>query len=168
MDSIEELFKYYYRPLCMYATSIMGSTDSVEDIVMDSFVDLWNRQKAIQITNTKSYLYRSVRNACYDLYNTSKNHSSLDLSSANDVVEEEAVDDSERRARLWTAIDALPSKCRKIFLMSKIENKTYGEIAQQLGISIKTVEAQMTKALKRLRSCTRDIYNYILFFFTLH
>lgn len=165
MDILEENFKLHYRPLCMYATSMLGTTDNVEDIVLDCFVKLWDVLKVKHIDNIKNYLYKSVRNACYD----ARSHSSiseLDIDSAENITQTEVEDNSELAARLWTAIDSLPERCKKIFLMSKLEDKSYSEIAEELGVSVKTVEAQVTKAYKRLRTKAKDIYYFVLSFFS--
>ena len=77
-----------------------------------------------------------------------------------DLTEEERIIRSERDARLWTAIDHLPTERKKIFLLSKRDGLTYQEIATELGISIKTVEHQISKALKTLRETAIKIYTF--------
>lgn len=89
----------------------------------------------------------------------------MDIDSAENITQTEVEDNSELAARLWTAIDSLPERCKKIFLMSKLEDKSYSEIAEELGVSVKTVEAQVTKAYKRLRTKAKDIYYFVLSFF---
>ena len=166
---IDETFRLYYRPLCMYATSLLGDTNSVEDIVMECFIRWWNKIKAnTPVLNTKSYLFISVRNACYDANkHTSSTPSFVDIEKAEDKADiNEDEDNSERAAQLWTAIDSLPKRCREIFLMSKRDQDTYAEIAEKLHLSIKTVEAQITKAYKILRGEARKIYFFIFSLFS--
>lgn len=153
----------YYRPLCLYAISLLECVDDAEDIVMDCFVKLWNRNKTGAIINdVKSYLYLMVRNACYD--DNKKKGKIPEFVDVNLVDAESNLDDNERftetAANLWTAIDTLPKQCRRIFLMSKRDGMKYSEIAEKLGLSIKTVEVQIGKAYKVLRGKAKDIYSY--------
>ncbi|MCO6026143.1 RNA polymerase sigma-70 factor [Prevotella cerevisiae] len=166
-EDIDEIFRLYYRPLCMYATSLLKGTNNVEDIVMECFIHLWDKLKTnAPILNTKSYLFISVRNACYDAHKRiSSTPSFVDIENAKDTVDiNDEEENSEWAAQLWTAIDTLPNRCREIFLMSKREQKTYEEIAKELHLSVKTVETQISKAYRILRGEIRKIY---LFFFSL-
>lgn len=162
MPKIEEIFKLYYRPLCIYAIGILKDVNSAEDVVMDSYVRFWNRQKDIQIDDIKNYLYTTVRNACYDL-NRKKQKMPFTVGLnlvENEINQKENEKISEIAANLWTAIDTLPHQCRKIFLMSKRDGMKYSEIAEELDVSIKTVEAQISKAYKVLRGKTKHIYTF--------
>ena len=73
------------------------------------------------------------------------------------------MDEAVVAARLWTAIDALPDRCREVFLMAKRDGMTYREIAEELGISERTVEHQVSKALRLLRSTGKDFFRLLLF-----
>lgn len=134
----------------MYALRILGDPDIAEDVVEEVFVKIWQKsEEGLELKNIDRYLYQCVRNECLSW-----------LRSRNEVVglveieeiNEEIIDTSERDACLWRAIDALPEKCRKVFLLSKGEGKSNAEIADLLGISVKTVKNQMTKAFSRLRN----------------
>lgn len=166
LKDIEGLFRLYYRPLCLFATHLLKDTNLVEDVVMDSYIKLWDKMKEEDIRSPKNYLYMTVRHSCYD-----KNEAIATTASIEDTISnlpDEANDLEELsmiEARLWTAIDTLPTKCRQIFLMSKRDNMTYQEIADELHLSIKTVEAQIGKAYKRLRETGRNIYHFLLSFF---
>ncbi|MDE6786874.1 MAG: sigma-70 family RNA polymerase sigma factor, partial [Muribaculaceae bacterium] len=94
-----------------------------------------------------------VRNICLSYLRDRKEM--LDESNLPEVSEDE-IDTSFRDARIWKAIDGLPEKCREVFLMSKRDGLTNEEIAEELGISIKTVKNQMTKAFSRLRDALSD------------
>lgn len=160
MYNFNDLFNLYYRSLCMYAIHLVDD-DSVEDIVMECYIKLWNRlNNGEHIDDVKNYLFIAVRNACYDL--NRKNCSSNDfiqIEQVKDVIPLNCDDDrSYREARLWKAIDSLPKKCREIFLMSKRDELTYVEIANELNLSVKTVEAQIGKAYKILRGKAMEIY----------
>ena len=132
--NIEAAFKLLYRPLCLYAMHYLcGNIDEAEDVVEDCFVKLWEHQS----DHPKSYLYASVRNACIDHLRKSKNivvdMEPKDLEGF--ITDDEAQERSEREAKLWSAIDKLPERCRLIFLMSKRDGLKYKDIAESLGIS---------------------------------
>ena len=128
----------------------LDDTQTVEDVVQDVFVRLLQTDEQPQ--NVRAWLYTAVRNRCIDLLRQSS-HSveplAVGLEAATD---EEQQERSLREARLWEAIDALPARCREVFLLSKRDGLTYAQIAQRLGLSEKTVEHQVSKALKRLRA----------------
>ncbi|MDE5996864.1 MAG: sigma-70 family RNA polymerase sigma factor, partial [Muribaculaceae bacterium] len=94
------------------------------------------------------YMYRMVHNGCISFLRSKKETVGLEFVPEAD---EEAVDTSERDAMIWKAIDELPDKCREIFLLSKRDGLSNDEIALQMGVSVKTVKNQMTKAFSRLR-----------------
>lgn len=98
-------------------------------------------------------IYRCVRNECLTYLSIQENKAGEELIPD---IGEEVIDTSFRDARIWKAIDELPEKCREIFLMSKRDGYSNEEIAEELGISIKTVKNQMTKALNRLREALSD------------
>jgi RNA polymerase sigma-70 factor (ECF subfamily) len=155
--NIEAAFKLLYRPLCLYAMHYLyGNIDNAEDVVEDCFVKLWEHQP----DNPKSFLYTTVRNACIDRLRKSK-CVPIDIEPKDIegyITDEEAQDRSEREAKLWVAIDRLPERCRQVFLMSKRDGMKYKEIAESLGISERTVEHQVSKALKELRGNRKEIY----------
>lgn len=158
-EDVEGLFRFHYRKLCLYATHIVGDVDAAEDIVMEQFVKLAERserQTAVQFP--KSYLYQMVRNASLDAVRTSSVVLAADVEDDLPDDEDELEERLGREARLWMQIDRLPPACRRILLMSKQKDMSYKEIAASLGISIKTVEAQIGKAYKTLRGKAHEIY----------
>ena len=141
------LFRYHYRPLCLYALHYLQDLDAAEDIVQESFLRLIERiRKGAEIENTKAYrcidYLRNAGNKCEDI----KPH---DIDG--EISDEEAADRSLNEAELWTAIDALPARQREVLLMSKRDGMRYREIADELNISIKTVEHLISRALRTLR-----------------
>ena len=145
----DNYFRKLYLPLGMYALRIVGDADIAEDLVADSFSKVWQRiLEGIAIENFKAYMYMTVRNECF-LYLRNKKESES-IENIPDITEE-LIDTSERDAKIWKAIDELPPKCREIFLLSKRDGLSNEEIAQEMGISIKTVKNQITKAFSRLR-----------------
>ena len=171
MQEIDLVFQQYYRPLCLYATHYLHDVDEAEDVVQDCFVRLLQRgmeandaSSRIQAfsfpQHLKSFLYTSVRNACIDHLRRQSpiatDVSPTDLSG--EITDEQAQDSSFHEAELWTAIEQLPDRCREIFLMSKRDGMTYREIAEELNLSEKTVEHQISKALKTLRGKKDDFF----------
>lgn len=160
---IDEAFRCYYKPLCLYAMHYLHDIDLVEDVVQDCFAELWGRMNAEKtVSSVKSYLYMMVRNSCLD---TLKKDNQIDFNSspsglADIIPDEEAEERSLIEARLWTAIDSLPEKCREVFLLSKRDGLKYKEIADKLNISAKTVENQVAKAMKILKEGAIKIYNF--------
>ena len=161
--TINEAFRLYYRPLCLYALHYLGDTEEVEDVVQDCFVDLWVRMKADRTPNenVKSYMYSMVRNRCLDARSPGlalRDLRPLDLEDP--LTDEECEERSFVEARLWTAIDALPTRCREAFLLSKRDGLTYEEIARRLDISVNTVRNHVSKALKILKEGGRTVYYF--------
>lgn len=160
---MESLFHYNYRPLCLYALHYLGNADSAEDVVQESFAALWEKlQEGVAISNRKAYLYMMVRNRCLDqLRRKGILTESLKPYDTYGIIEDDdAQERSQTEARLWTAIDSLPEKCRQIFLMSKRDGLKYMEIADELGISENTVRNQISKALKILKDGVVKIYSF--------
>lgn len=170
MKEIGLVFQQYYRPLCLYALHYLHDLDEAEDVVQDCFVRMLEaeRREADSLTSglslpnpqkQKSFLYISVRNACIDKLRRKnpivQDVSPSDLSGV--ISDEQAVDSAGREAELWTAIEQLPDRCREIFLLSKRDGMTYREIAEELCLSEKTVEHQISKALKTLRGRKDDL-----------
>lgn len=142
-------FRKMYLTLGMYALRIVDDAQSAEDLVEDAFMKAWQAiEDGKEIDDFKAYMYRSVRNGCISFIRSRKETVGLDNIPEAD---EEAVDTSERDAMIWKAIDELPEKCREVFLLSKRDGLSNDEIAERMGVSVKTVKNQMTKAFSRLR-----------------
>ena len=148
-QEFDKYFRKLYLPLGMYALRIIGDSQISEDLVSDAFTKVWQKiGEGIEINNFRAYMYQSVRNECLTFLRNKKDF--IGLEEIPDI-NEETIDTSERDAKIWKAIDELPEKCRKVFLLSKQEGLSNEEIAQDMEISIKTVKNQMTKAFSRLR-----------------
>lgn len=162
---MDHAFRQYYRPLCLYALHYLSDTEDAEDAVQDCFAELWERiNQGRMIADLKSYLFTMVRNHCLD---SLKRSNAIDVSVsptdlADCVPEEEYEERSFVEARLWTAIDSLPERCREALLLSKRDGLKYEEIAERQGVSVNTVKNQVSKALKVLKEGGRKIY---MFFF---
>lgn len=137
-------------PLGMYALRITQSVADAEDCVQAAFAAAWKAVgEGFEPRDFKAYMYGAVRNAAIDFVRRAMPSRSLEESD-NDVTAEE-VDTSERDAKIWRAVDALPPQCRTILLMAKRDGMRQADIAEELGISIKTVENQLAKAMSKLR-----------------
>lgn len=136
-----------------------------EDVVQECFATLWEKLEAgLAVTNRRAYLYMTVRNRCLDqLRRKGMQTESLKPYDTYGIIDDDdAQERSQIEARLWTAIDSLPEKCREVFLMSKRDGLKYEEIATELGISENTVRNQISKALKVLKDGAIKIF---MFFF---
>jgi RNA polymerase sigma-70 factor (ECF subfamily) len=154
--AFEVVFRRWYEPLCHYACRLTdGDMDEAEDIVQQAFVKLWESRAKLHVHwSLKAYLYKTVHNACLNRLRSQQVKSKyLDFTAQQPDAMQTMPDDTapELRERFQHALDTLPPQCRHIFELSRFEALKYREIADQLGISIKTVETQMGKALRVLR-----------------
>ena len=157
------LFESYYVPLCRYARLILKSEQSAEEVVMNVFIYIWENRTRIGIKSSLcAYLFRSVRNRCINYLRD--NDPSVYLSDVMVELCSEENRDMEVE-ELNHFILSLPDKCRDVFLKSRNEEMSNREIAEQLNISVKTVEAQITKALKTIRSYITDKMVILWMFF---
>ena len=153
----ESVFRRYYQNLCTYCLGILGDAEKTEDIVQDAFAYLWeNRNSIIIQTSLKSYLYTTVRNGALKLLRTKvmeQKHNSKLLEFIEYLEASDDLDEELTHLKLVEdCIDNLPSQCKKVFLMSVLDQKSYKEIAADLNISINTVKAHVTKAYRLVRS----------------
>ncbi len=166
------MFNEYYQPLCNYALKFTKDLDKAEDMVQDVFVKLWNRKQIIdKEKNWTSYLFLMVKNQCLDEYKRNNIGAKVtqEYYKVNDKEVYLTVDDKEVEyylmlEKLNQSIQALPPKCREIFTLNKLQGVTQIEIADSMGISIKTVEAQMAKAYKIIKaSLVTKLILFIIF-----
>lgn len=150
----ETYFRQLYMPLGMYALRMVNDADVAEDLVQDAFVKAWTYAgEGRRIDSFAPFMYRIVRNVCLTYLRDRRETVGEECIPEAD---DEAIDTSFRDARIWKAIDDLPAQCRRVFLLSKRDGLSNEEIAEELGISVKTVKNQMTKAFSRLREALSD------------
>lgn len=158
----ETVFRQYYAPLCQYARSMLGDADEAEEVVQSMFLAIWERRESLLITTSlKSYLYRAVHNRCLSRLSQQANQASHRKLAATELYAEatsptQSLLHDELSSRLQRAIGQLPEQCRRVFELSRFEELSYKEIADKLGIATKTVENQIGKALRLLRSELSD------------
>ncbi len=160
----------YYTKLCVYANSLIKDIYSAEDIVQNVLLKVWEQREKLKTElSLKSFLYKSVYNEFIDTYRKNQSLFSLEkiyFEALNTVVQDE---DSESLQNVLKAVNSeiqnLPPKCKEVFIMSKKEGLTNIEIAEHLDVSLKTVEAQITKAFSILRKSLQTKISSILFLF---
>lgn len=162
MEGFEALFREHYSRLCGYALRFVRDSIEAEEIVQDLFYKLWERRDDISINSSvKSYLFSAVHNRCLKyiehqaVENKYRNYY-LNHESEIDLDGNESAALSELQQAIERTLNALPERCRKIFRLNRFEGLKYNEIARELSISVKTVEANMGKALKLLRKSLKD------------
>lgn len=156
-SAFEIVFNQYFKPLCNYAFRFLDEFEEAEEIVQDVFVKFWEKCDTIaEDSSLKSYLYRSVHNTCLNYLKHLKVRDSYrqHVMEQMDRYSEMKFDGDVEvnvQAEIYKAIDELPPQCQKIFKLSRFEGLKYQEIADHMGLSIKTIEVQMGKALRVLR-----------------
>ena len=157
IKTFEMIFRHYYNSLCMYAFSITGRKDISEEAVQDVFYNLWKGREQISILNSlKNYLYGAVKNHSLRYREHLKVQEIHRDHVMNDNPEterspQELLEYKELEEIIRNILNKLPERRKQIFQMHRIDGKKYKEIAEFYSISVKTVEAEMTKAYHALR-----------------
>lgn len=169
-SAFEMIFKTYYQPLCRYAYSFLQDKEEAEEVVQTSLITVWEKRQALSIeTSLKSYLYRMVRNSCLNVIKhvrVKQQHAAHELYVKEVAYESVAhkIQAAELETKIMQALKVLPEQCRLVFQLSRFEELKYQEIADQLQISVKTVENHMGKALKLMREQLKDYLPLFLIF----
>lgn len=168
LTAFEMLFRTFYQPLCNYAYTFTQDRDEAEEVVQSTFLSIWEKYKTLEIhTAMKPYLYAMVRNSCLNIIKHEKikqQHVQTEMVMGERSIESvtNTVLATELDDRIQKAMEKLPEQCRIIFKLSRFEELKYAEIAEHLGLSIKTVENQMGKALKIMREQLKDYLPLLL------
>lgn len=154
----EWVYKLYFKSLYGYAFALLQTDFEAEEIVQKLFVAIWEKKETLQIqTSLKSYLYRSIHNACMNRIKHEKvkqqytSHTTHVMKTVKPKNPSQVTQYKELKTSLIKALEELPEQCRTVFQLSRFDGLKYKEIANQLGISEKTVENHMGKALKLMR-----------------
>lgn len=157
-SALRRIFDRYYSSLLSDIYRVVPDENTCEDLAQEVFVELWRKRTELDIhTSLRAYLRRSAVNRALNhlksnrrlLFDQSEQYEQAADESAGDIrrkMEQETLEDA-----LHAAIETLPEKCRVVFSLSRFEQMSHREIAEQLGISVKTIENQITKAMKILR-----------------
>ena len=161
------LFFHFFSPLCVFAHRYVDCWETCEDIVQDTFFKIWKNRKNIEInTSSRNFLITSVKNSCIDFLRkqeTVQNWQQKEIeNNALQYTSEDIYSTIELEQMLSAALAKLPDNIRIVFEKNRFEGMTYTEIAAEHNISVKTVEAYMTKALKHLRIELKDYLPLVL------
>ncbi len=164
------LFQKYYSSMCHFARQFLNDSEMAEETVQDMFVRIWEKRESLNIeSSVKHYLFRSVRNQCLNQIQHQKirkQYASMVKESAHqDIDPDQYYLEVDLLKRIEKSIDALPVKRQEIFRLSREQGMKYKEIAEELKISVKTVEAQMGLALKHLREDLKEFSNHLVTLF---
>jgi len=167
-QDFDTLYLDNFQALHRYAYTILNDSELAEEMVHQVFLKILERKNLLDVhTSLKAYLFRSVNNECLNYIKHQKVKQTYQSHATNEMdnfpeTPSSKLSYKELELQLKRAINDLPEQCRTIFQLSRFEELKYAQIADQLGISIKTVEAQMSKALKRLRVELADYLPLIL------
>lgn len=158
----ESLFREYYRPLVVYSMKYVRDVDAAKEIVQEFFVRLYEKRSSLVIdTSLKSYFYRSVYNSCINYIShmemRNRHIKNLAMQSENEFSDNQ-VALIELQSRIYKSVEAMPEQCRRIFKLNRFEGLRNEQIAEKLGISKRTVETQISKALRILRKKLADYF----------
>ena len=162
--AFRQLYDRYYKYLVVTAYNVLGDSEKARDLAQDVFFTLWTKKDQLNINSAvKSYLRRAVINRTLNFIESQRLNFDEDDPVFNSLNEEASaqkeLEGDELQRIVNQTIDKLPQKCRMIFKLCRIEKIPHKEVAEQLGISTKTIENQMTKALKILKSAIQPYVN---------
>lgn len=158
-ETFEALFRAHYNPLANYAYSILKNRQDAEDVVQDVFIKLWRNQPEVMKTSqAKFYLLTATKNGCISLLRKQAGKFTTEAKDAElaAVPNPTQEDKDDIKLIVTKALALLPPQCLVIFKLSRFGGLTYQQIASELGLSVKTVENQMGKALRILRDYARQ------------
>lgn len=168
--AFELLFRYYYPGLIVFASQIVLDTDTAEEIVEDFFVNLWSKRGEIRKKDSlKSYFFTCVKNRALNYLKKERISKNViaDLKyliESDRIYQPDIFFDSELRKQIKTAFEKLQPRTNEVFILSRFKGLSNDDIAEQLNISKRTVETQISKALKILREELKD-YQFVLILF---
>lgn len=180
-EYFESIYILNYSKLVRFAQEFLFSKADAENVVQNVFMNLWEKDSLFVTTkNLSAYLFTTTKNRCIDFLR----HSLVVQESVSEIQEEylrtmqvnldslsafdsDFIGEKDIETILTEAIEQLPEKCRLIFVMSKLEGKKQKVIAEELNISINTIESQIAIAYKRLRHELKDFLHLFLFIFLL-
>lgn len=166
--AFEILFRFYYPGLVVFAAQITLDKDEATEIVQDFFVRLWEKRTSIKESSSlKPYFFTSVKNRSFNYLKKTEAHAQSleqlkDLTETNPLYEPDIFIESELQGKIKAAIDKLPARCSEIFVLSRFQGLSNDEIATKLDISKRTVETQVSNALKVLRVELKDYVGLLL------
>ena len=172
-NSFKNIFQNYYQPLCHLSTHYLKDKDEAKGVVQDAFIKLWEiRLELNQDSNLRNFLFTLVKNDCLNILKRRqillKHHEKIRWIEMHYQYEslsrmgDDYLEFDELKTKIDLAIQNLPEHCRVVFELSRFDDLKNREIADKLGITQKTVEAHLTKALKILRKELKDYLPFIV------
>ena len=168
----DELFRQYSNPLFYYAAKFVED-EVAKDIVQDVFVKIWSDHSITISQSLNSFLFTMVRNSCLQHLEKLKVRNKY-LKSAKLLLQEEelrfymgektSLIEQEQENKLNEVLNSFPDRCKQIFMMSRFENKKNKEVAEELDISVKAVEKQISRAMTTLRTKMKEYLPLLMFF----
>lgn len=157
----EIIFKKYYPYVFQVVNRMVTDRSKAEDIAQDVFLDIWRKRDHLKInTSLKGYLKRAGINKSLNYFRDNKfrfeNSESIEVKNISVQSHQSDVEVQDLQRIVDLAIEGLPERCRIIFKISRFEGLSYNEISERLGISVKTVENQISKALRILREAVKN------------
>ncbi len=152
--AFEILFRMYYEPLVSFCIKYVNDRDLANGLIQEVFVNIWENRKNLRPQQPSPYLYRAAKNKCLNyirhLNVKHEHHKEFELEeSFEEIITDET---NDKLVLIYNSIDKLPHQCKRIFIMSRMHGLKHKEIAEELGIAIKTVKNQIGKALKHLKT----------------
>ncbi|WP_229365669.1 RNA polymerase sigma-70 factor [Fibrisoma montanum] len=172
---VELLFRRYYQPMCSHAVKFVGSKSVAEDLVSDIFYQFYQQNIFADITTSyRFYLLRTVRNRAFNYLKQQLNRQTVDedtdevgnMTASSGESPDSLIQFEELYHDVQNAINDLPIDRRRIYLLNRFEGKKYQEIADELQLSIKTVEVQLYRANKHIRSLLKRKWYLLLWVLT--
>jgi RNA polymerase sigma-70 factor (ECF subfamily) len=167
-QAFEQLFKTHFKALHAYALAILKDADTAEEIVQNMFLKFWEKRERLNIQGAvKAYLYKCVYHDSLNFLKHEKiktkyqDFASYTMNSHHEAASSK-VEMTELEYHIGQGLNELPEQCRTIFQMSRFEELKYREIAEQLGLSVKTIENQMGKALRIMRLKLADFLSLLI------
>jgi len=167
----EKVFKDHFKSLHSYAYTFLKDDELAEEVVQNVFCRIWEKREQLKTDGSiKAYLYRAVHNECLNYLKHQKVKASFQVYYAREMEQSEdnlskKVIANELEKQIHKAMSELPQQCRIIFQMSRFEQLKYQQIADQMGLSIRTIENQMGKALKLMRIKLAEFLTLLFFIF---
>lgn len=162
-SALTTLYNMYWQPLYISAYNLLKDKEACEDVIQDVFINIWKNREKIQVNvSIKSYLYACVRYQVYDKFRKNKKLLRTELLEGFETrlqynTPETEIIYQELVQQIKSIVENLPTKCRKVYRLSREEELSHKEISKRLNISTKTVESHITKALNMLRTAMGSV-----------
>jgi len=158
-QALEEIFNRYWERMHITAVKVLHDEELAKDIVQEIFINLWERRLKLHISNLNSYLNQAVKFKVISHFRKGhfrEIHDTVLKSITSDQGSEKMLEFNELNEAILESLKHLPNRCREIFVLSRYEQLSNKEIAKKLNLSIRTVETQISTAIKHLRKEFRD------------